>query len=507
MGFISKYMWGKVSFLFLFLVLCSFFIPVSHTVHCMPLLSPETCVTEQISLGFYIGSHVVGVLFQLITFELTFFFTEMLYVTLIFLIFLILGNCIMNFLLSSKLFAFLPLFMKKTISSHQQGQTKKRSLLLNIALFFVMIILVFALVEASIRIFTPAPILYEKRIMQNETLGWVNKPNLNQVLRGENGYIMREKHDSLGLRSEYNLSNTKKTKKRVLVLGDSFVYGVGLNTTESMPYFLQQELGNEFEVLNGGVSAYSTWQEFLWLKEIKQVVQPDFVLLGIYSNDLKENIFPELKRTWEKPIVISQRISFVDKGRNLDRYILNKSTEHPILIFVNKQIAFSHDFLIKHSKFIQLLDKNKFSFLRLKEESFRHSYFLFSKKQDAITHFAYQTECAVLKQLVDYLSQEKIPYLFFYIPAQFEIEQELVEPTFAQYYDISEDDIDLDRPQNELFACAKVHGFRAISLKPVFLAAKEQDQSMYNKYGHHWSPTATNLTAQVLKKEIIPMLQ
>lgn len=58
----------------------------------------------------------------------------------------------------------------------------------------------------------------------------------------------------------------------------------------SLPRRLERRLAaRSVEVVNLGVRAYSTAQEFLYLREEGLKYHPNLVLLGFYSNDFREN--------------------------------------------------------------------------------------------------------------------------------------------------------------------------------------------------------------------------
>ena len=101
-------------------------------------------------------------------------------------------------------------------------------------------------------------------------------------------------------------------KKRILIIGDSFVYGSGhININELWWRQLQLELENRgylnVEVIAAGVNGASTQEQLRWIKElgIFEKVSPDLVLFGYIANDpdvkqksglafIKQRSFPEL---------------------------------------------------------------------------------------------------------------------------------------------------------------------------------------------------------------------
>lgn len=85
----------------------------------------------------------------------------------------------------------------------------------------------------------------------------------------------------------------EKTGKRILLLGDSFVFGCGVADDQTLSVRLEEVLNNrypkmEFEVINAAVPSYAPVQEYLTLKRFIHL-SPDIVLLGLCINDRIED--------------------------------------------------------------------------------------------------------------------------------------------------------------------------------------------------------------------------
>jgi lysophospholipase L1-like esterase len=77
---------------------------------------------------------------------------------------------------------------------------------------------------------------------------------------------------------------------RVLTLGDSFTFGIGVAEEQTFPAALARalarSLGGAIEVLNGGVPGYNLFQETRALAARADALAPDVVVLGFVENDL-----------------------------------------------------------------------------------------------------------------------------------------------------------------------------------------------------------------------------
>jgi lysophospholipase L1-like esterase len=98
------------------------------------------------------------------------------------------------------------------------------------------------------------------------------------------------KTNSFGLRnSEFSLQPNANTF-RILCLGDSLTFGNGVTLEDTYPKQLEAVLNSDepgkYEVINGGVPAYDTWQEVAYLKRDGVHFKPNLVVIGVYANDI-----------------------------------------------------------------------------------------------------------------------------------------------------------------------------------------------------------------------------
>jgi hypothetical protein len=80
---------------------------------------------------------------------------------------------------------------------------------------------------------------------------------------------------------------------RVLVLGDSHTQGYEVRQEATFSAVLERYLarrGVRAEVLNAGVSGFSTAEELAYLENEGYKYQPDVVVLGFYANDFEDNL-------------------------------------------------------------------------------------------------------------------------------------------------------------------------------------------------------------------------
>lgn len=131
----------------------------------------------------------------------------------------------------------------------------------------------------------------EELFKLDREIGTVHMTNKSITWRKE-GYARSFIHAD-GLR-EANVSVAKPAGVyRVILLGDSQVEGIQVPLEDTAGQLLEKkltaELGRPVQVLNFGVSGYSTVQEYLLMKRKVFQYAPDLVLLGYDSRDMFEN--------------------------------------------------------------------------------------------------------------------------------------------------------------------------------------------------------------------------
>ena len=106
--------------------------------------------------------------------------------------------------------------------------------------------------------------------------------------------------NSQGLRDHRVFAYEKPPSRlRVLTVGDSYTLGFEVGQGESYSAVLERYLRNEgvdAEVINAGVSGFSTAEELIYLREEGLRFQPDVVVMGFYINDLSDNLRANLFR-------------------------------------------------------------------------------------------------------------------------------------------------------------------------------------------------------------------
>ncbi len=117
-------------------------------------------------------------------------------------------------------------------------------------------------------------------------LGWAHRPDM-QATFSRRKFSVDVSINSDRLRDrEY--PHERSDMRRMLVLGDSFGWGYGVEHVERFDEVLESR-HPDWEIINASVSGYGTDQQLLYLTERGWAYDPDVVLLLFYRNDFTNN--------------------------------------------------------------------------------------------------------------------------------------------------------------------------------------------------------------------------
>lgn len=134
-------------------------------------------------------------------------------------------------------------------------------------------------------------------IAHDELLGWrLTKKQLWRYKSiGPEGLDVQANTNSAGLRDSEHSRTKQPGKSRIIFLGDSYTVGLEYPTdkifTQRFAGALNQAKAPTelFDVMNVAVPAWATDQQYLYLKSEGMKYQPDYVVLMIAPNDIRES--------------------------------------------------------------------------------------------------------------------------------------------------------------------------------------------------------------------------
>lgn len=165
-----------------------------------------------------------------------------------------------------------------------------RNFLLIVASVFVG----FIIMEVAARILDP--IIAKPEMIQlyqkSPALGW-------ELIPGSSGIgVFDESYDisSAGFRDFEYPPRKREGMYRIMVMGDSFTFGQGVEANDTYPKQLERILNVanlSYEVINCGVVGHDMWQHYAMLTHKVLSYRPDLIVLQLYQNDLIQSVPPD----------------------------------------------------------------------------------------------------------------------------------------------------------------------------------------------------------------------
>lgn len=186
--------------------------------------------------------------------------------------------------------------------SRAVSASKRRGFLVNLALLVTSTGLALLLGEVSLQLLGWRPLYVsperDRFWRYDPLLGWAHEPGQEGIFEARQ-FRTHVRINQAGLRDREHTYDRPDGVKRILVVGDSFAWGYGVEDADRFSQRLESMPG--VEVINAGVSGYSTDQELLWLTNEGVKYEFDLVILALTGNDLGDNHRDLVNTIYYKP--------------------------------------------------------------------------------------------------------------------------------------------------------------------------------------------------------------
>ncbi len=361
-------------------------------------------------------------------------------------------------------------------------------ILKNLSLMIISVIVTLSILEVIMRIFyyIPSPTMDEFDLktsnyyQKDDVLWWVPRNNIHGVHNKHGSFETTFNTNSSGIRDkEYSL-NKPKGIQRIVVIGDSYTWGFGVNDSEIYTERLEAILPNT-EVINLGVTAYSLWQEILYLKREGLKYDPDIVILGLCMNDIVWGMDHPKISDGEKKNAL-KKSDQVNIKEYLKKYILHKSSLYQFIIdrvYTSKRLVKAMIYLGLRGPLIGFVDLDVALMPALR------NYSDVVDKMWTVT----ESELINLKRLT---SDKGIRLIVAVNPSPLAIDETRFKQTISQsIFDAK--DFDLDKPYRLLERFAAKNNIEIIIPLNVFRQAHKQGKPLYLERDTHFNPEGHNL--------------
>lgn len=319
---------------------------------------------------------------------------------------------------------------------------------------------------------------------KDEELGWVPRKGIQGRHDRPGSFLSTFSTNSAGLRDGEHALEKPPGVRRIVVLGDSFAWGYGVNDGEIFTDYLEA-MSELTEVINLGVTAYGLRQEIGILKRIGLAFEPDIVLQALTLNDIYREPAHAQQSTELadiKPAVKSDEDTVFRKfkqalARNSALYKMFQDATNRHKVLVEALVALG---LKEPPSGFETLDTNIMPALR---------------------HYPHELEDAwtvaeqELLELRGISEAHGARFIVAVIPSLQSVNPEALSLTLA-YNSHYEDDFDLDKPYRKLEAFARASGFEMINPVAAFRKQAGKGVQLYLPGDMHFNAQGHELFAR-----------
>ena len=200
---------------------------------------------------------------------------------------------------------------------NQPSNSKLKSIVKKSLLLCLSILVSCLLLEAAVLLTMGEQAKFPRHVVGSDFGVRINEPNASYRHKSADVCIYM-KINSQGMRADRDFPYEKPPGvKRIVSLGDSFTIGYEVEADESFSSVLEKELnakGYRVEVLNTGVSGYSTAEACVYLERELHKYDPDLVLVSYFGNDLHDSIRTGLFRLEDGQLIEASQ-EYVPAGK------------------------------------------------------------------------------------------------------------------------------------------------------------------------------------------------
>ena len=196
---------------------------------------------------------------------------------------------------------------------------------------------------------------------------------------------------------------------RVLSLGDSHTQGYEVRQDYTFSAIIDKYLndrGYKSEVINAGISGFSTAEELLYLENEGIKYKPDYVVLGFYANDYQDNIKADFFKLDESGSLVIQK----------KEHIPGVKIQNVIYSFAPVR------WLSENSYFYSLLFNKTWQYFKekLKKSASEKVFEYAIPTQDKFSDYQTALTSVLIKRMYDFCNKNDIKLIILDVPQRLE---------------------------------------------------------------------------------------
>src|SRR5256884_7341355 len=171
--------------------------------------------------------------------------------------------------------------------------TRRRKLAFTAIMLLLMIAATLAFIEVAARVVFPQP-EFNPRSRTSERYGHPLPASATIANQLPGAWLSVSHTNEYGSRISMPELSNRYDLPNVVVLGDSFTFGAGVNDGEEYPAVLAKQLAAKASIVNLAVGGFGLTQEIRTFYEFGLLFQPAVLVLQFCSNDPDDNFYAKV---------------------------------------------------------------------------------------------------------------------------------------------------------------------------------------------------------------------
>jgi lysophospholipase L1-like esterase len=329
-------------------------------------------------------------------------------------------------------------------------------------------------------------------------LGAIPRPNVSGVHAGFNSGFTTNEQGLRGADSHFIVPKPVGVK-RVVVLGDSFAWGYGVEDDEIFTEILERRLSG-VEVVNLGVISFDLRDEFAYLKREGMRYEPDAVLLAVCHNDIRlhEEDATAKPVALSHPLQVEPTIQYAGLAAGM-RPVKEFLSEHSYTFAFAQQAVNSSKTLTKAAVWLGV--KEEYAGIELLDASLHASLIEYQPQVQK----AFEQYQADLLEIAAYLRERDIKLLVALIPPLQAVDPEQLDASIA-YTVYDREDFDMNKLSQFISEMAVTQGFEIVDAMEAVKGRAANSEKLYLPRDMHFNAAGHRVFADAILPVLMRML-
>lgn len=373
-----------------------------------------------------------------------------------------------------------------------------RNILKSTLILFVTLLVLFGVVEITVRIFAPQS---GRTFIADPFIRTIHAKNVSTRQERE-GVVAFSKTNEQGFIGDDFVTEKKENTFRIAVIGDSFTEAFEVGTDNSFTALLEKSLNGKngpssYETYNFGISGAGSTHELLTYEHYAKKYNPDMVIWQIYlGNDLSDDLLLiDNIKDGESPDATEAQTgylrAFFSNNFHSPRFFLRKIEKIKAIY----SLIARYNIVSRNQHFYDNPDKqNTYPFI----------YDIFNSAEKTIFTNNFSLTCEFAKEFKEKTFRDNVPLLVVLIPSKYQVLEGDWEKLLSKFPSMQEKTWDRLQPSIPIRKCLGEQKIDYIDMYPIFeKIIQDGGERMYFVTDDHFNVFGHQLTAEAIRAKIL----